>query len=113
MERGMIRQGDILLVPVYEFPAAVENNLRQTYVKRSSDGVIVAAGEVTGHHHRIRTNNVQMYRRNGLLFLKVSNPEGAQLTHEEHETLEVPPGKYRVDHQREYVPAAAPVRVYD
>jgi hypothetical protein len=114
MERGMIRQGDILLVPIDEFPAGVEGNLRRCYVRREKDeGVVVAAGEVTGHHHRIRTDRVQMYRRSGEFFLKVANPKGAQLTHEEHETLDVPPGKYRVDHQREYKPQAAPVRVYD
>lgn len=109
---GMIRQGDILLVPVEEFP--FEGYRRNCYVKRQKDeGIIVAAGEATGHHHRIRTDRVQMYRQTGQFFLDVKNTDGAELTHEEHETLKVPPGKYRIEHQREYQPQAAPVRVYD
>lgn len=111
--RGMIRQGDVLLVPVDSFP--FEGNRRNKYVKREKNGggIIVAAGEATGHHHRIQTDRVQMYRDTGQFFVEVKNPEGAELTHEEHETLEIPPGKYRVDNQREYAAQAAPVRVYD
>ena len=112
MTSGMIRQGDILLVPVDEFPTYLR--LRKHYVKRDKElGVVVAEGEVTGHHHKIATDRVQMYRRGGEFFLKVANPEGAELTHDEHETLKVPEGKYRIEHQREYVPQAAPQRVYD
>lgn len=112
LETGMIRQGDILLVPIHAFP--FEGDLRNHQVSRNRDKeIIVAEGEVTGHHHKIATDRVQRYRQGGQFFLKVANKDGAELEHDEHDTLTIPPGKYRIEHQREYKPQAAPVRVYD
>jgi hypothetical protein len=110
---GLIRQGDILLTPVGALPYYIERDKRTARVKRKKgEGIIVAAGEATGHHHRIRTKSVVMYRDGINRYIRV--PEGgAELTHEEHETLMVPAGVYKVEHQREYQPQAAPVRVYD
>ncbi len=38
---------------------------------------------------------------------------GAVITHEEHAPLDIPGGDYKVVIAREYVPQAAPRRVYD
>lgn len=110
---GLIRQGDILLTPVPALPYRVNENKNRFRVKREKgQGVIVAAGEATGHHHRVRTKNVVMYRDKDARYLKVPKG-GAELTHEEHETLAVPAGVYLIENQREYQPQAAPRRVYD
>lgn len=113
---GLIRQGDILLTPtekplMYNSRRLNPNGARKV-TRKKGDDVIVAAGEVTGHHHRIKTEKVVMYRDGSRLYLKVPNG-GAELTHEEHETLFVPEGWYEIGNQREYQPQAAPVRVYD
>ena len=43
----MIRQGDVLIVPVEEIPATVEA------VERENGCIILAHGEATGHAHKI------------------------------------------------------------
>jgi hypothetical protein len=103
-----IRQGDILLIPVNAVPESAH------FVKRQpGEGIIVAAGEMTGHHHRIRTRGAKMYRMGRAGNAWVCAPKGAVLTHEEHAPLTVPPGNYRVVHQQEYVERARAQRVYD
>lgn len=111
--QGLIRQGDILLTPFKGRISDYRSDYTRFRVKRDKDeGVIIAEGEATGHHHRIRTKGVVLYRDRSNAFLKVPKG-GAELTHEEHETLFIPAGLYRVENQREYAPQAAPVRVYD
>lgn len=115
-----VRQGDILLTLVDDRDTARDVSRSGKKVPRvRGKGLVVAEGEATGHHHLVRTKGVQMIERNGTLYLKV--PEGgADLTHDEHETLHVSKGLHRVTrNQREYEPPKAPhqaprqVRVYD
>lgn len=104
----MIRQGDILLVPVALLPTGAK-----AIRKKKGEDVIVAAGEATGHHHRIVAGQrVREYRQGRRRFLSVPRG-GAKLTHEEHDTLTIPGGKHEIVNQREYAPRQAPVRVYD
>lgn len=92
------RQGDVFIERVEEIP----ENL--TPIKREHGHVILAHGEVTGHFHGIK-NRVAMFYSNeaGERFLDLSKP--CDLTHQEHATITIPPGKYRVIQQREYTPA--------
>lgn len=101
----MYRQGDVLLVPV---DAPLQRDL--TYVRRAKgQGIILAAGEATGHHHRVRERGAREFLgtditgTNGKRFLFVG-PKGATITHEEHDTISVPPGEYEIVQQREYEP---------
>jgi hypothetical protein len=99
MKRLPVRQGDVLLVPVEEVPEGCEP------VGRVGGRVILAEGEVTGHHHAISEADVdlvigEMERR----FLEVG-PQGATLTHDEHAGIAVAPGRYEVLVQVEYTPA--------
>lgn len=111
-----IRQGDILLTQVTDLDelARIRKMLRggEAESRKRGEDVIVAAGEVTGHHHRIKTSGTRMIRRGSFMYVSVPK-KGAELSHEEHETLAIPPGIHKVTNQREYVPAAAPQRVYD
>ena len=110
---GLIRQGDILFVPMEEKLHMLLVNADRDYVRRKpNEGIIVAEGEATGHHHRIRTPGARLYRHGRTVYLTVPKG-GAELTHEEHETITIPQGVYRVDNQREYVASAAPRRVWD
>ena len=97
---NIYRQGDVLVRGVAKIPAnakpAVKDNGR----------VILAYGEVTGHCHAIH-DRVTMFRADEGLgtWLQVAEG-GADLVHEEHATIAIPPGNYQVVIQREYSPEA-------
>lgn len=93
----MYRQGDVLLMQVPELPPSAEET--------SGDGnrIVLAYGEVTGHAHAVATTQARIYADKATRYLHVSD-EGAALVHEEHATILLAPGVYRIVHQREYVP---------
>ena len=105
----MYRQGDILIFPANELP----DNLVK--VQRTKRGIVLAEGEATGHAHCILNRDVELFRQADMdemadRFLRVESE--AQLVHDEHDTLTIPAGLWRVRHQREYAPQA-PVYVAD
>ena len=77
----------------------------------------IAYGEVTGHHHTLKA-------RPGTAQVLVS-PETqeatafrvdqkTELTHQEHKTISIPKGYYRVEFEKEYEPLEqTSTRVYD
>ena len=87
----MIRHGDVQLVPVTEIPKEAGKLNRKE----------LAFGEVTGHAHRVDVGEL-FETKNGELYLKVE--ELSRLSHEEHKTLTVPKGNYRVVIKRQYTP---------
>lgn len=98
MKRLPVRQGDVLLVPIEEMLQGGKP------VARVGGRVILAEGEVTGHHHAISDADValvigEMERR----FLEVGDG-GATLTHDEHAGIALAPGRYEVLIQVEYAP---------
>jgi len=107
----MFRQGDVLIERISKIPSAAS---KQPKSKR----VILAHGEVTGHHHclelsdpadwwktgEIPATNEKPNSLIGEIFLEVKTP--AEITHQEHSTIPLPAGKYRVTRQREYSPEA-------
>jgi hypothetical protein len=104
--RGLIRQGDVLLVPIDDLPA-------NTPVE-ASGRLVLAEGETTGHAHVIDAQRARLVRRRLMhhgqsptLYLVVDGVEAVSLTHEEHNTVEVPPGLYEVRRQKEYEPRRA------
>jgi hypothetical protein len=67
---------------------------------------ILVHGEVTGHSHRLDDpKSAKLYagRAFGELFLEVP-AGGTRVVHEEHGTIELPFGTYRIWRQREYSP---------
>ncbi len=96
----MYRQGDVLIIPVAKLPNGLEP------VKRESGRVILAHGEVTGHAHAIKDKRAALFRDPKLaaIFMHVSGDAPVALEHDEHSTIEVPPGDYQVIRQREYSP---------
>ncbi len=90
----MFRQGDVLLLPVVGLPAGAARQLR-------TGDIILAEGEVTGHAHRIKELQAEVYSGTaGARFLHVK--ETVNLIHEEHGEIAVPPGAYRAVQQREW-----------
>lgn len=100
------RQGDVMIVAVDAIPAGAEVKIDE------KDRVILAYGEVTGHAHAIaRTDSIQKLVKDGIEYLEASDT--VEVKHEEHGTIEVPAGKYRILHQVEHSPIAGLQRVMD
>jgi hypothetical protein len=106
----VIRQGDIMLVPISETPLGAKP------VEAENGRLILARGEATGHHHSVAmTDRVALFREDGSgagLFLFNGGPGAVTLEHQEHSALAIPPGAFEVRRQVEYAPAA-PRRVED
>lgn len=83
------RQGDVVIKEVTEIPK------RMTKVK---NGVILK-GESTGHTHRLIGGDVLTGK--DLMYLLVTKK--GQIVHEEHNTIDLPKGKYMIIRQREYL----------
>lgn len=100
------RQGDVLIVSVANIP---DNALK---LQRAKLGVVLAEGEVTGHAHRIASRHATLYRTElDARYMRVTAP--VALKHEEHKSIEIPPGCYRVTIHTEYRPGALPRQVQD
>lgn len=95
MKNKVYRQGDVLIMPVKNIP----NNLTRT------KKVTLALGEVTGHHHSITNGAVGFAEKDDDLadYFEVTS-NSADLTHQEHDTISLPKGKYRKVIQVEYTP---------
>ena len=97
MKREIVRQGDVLLIPVETLPkGAVENAIK--------GDVILAYGEVTGHAHRIKRDQTEkpsarIFDFGAERYLRIT--ERVALTHEEHSAIFLEAGVYRQAHQFE------------
>lgn len=99
MRKLMIRrQGDVLVMRVGEMPKdCVAQN-------RENGRVILAHGELTGHAHAIKDRGARLLETAAkATYLEITD-EVAHLVHEEHKTVELPKGVYRVVRQTEYSP---------
>ncbi|HKS27108.1 MAG TPA: hypothetical protein VJS44_04785 [Pyrinomonadaceae bacterium] len=99
MKETQFRQGDVLI-------ERVRSNVRSKphkVVPRDNGRVILAYGEVTGHAHAIADAGVEQFElETGERFIVTER--GVSLSHEEHATIQIPGGTYRVTRQREYSP---------
>jgi hypothetical protein len=68
--------------------------------------LVLAYGEATGHAHVIADERAELVTSAEAeeLYLAVYGDEAVALTHDEHDTIAVGPGFYRVVRQREYIP---------
>ena len=98
--QGLIRQGDVLIVPVDHIPSTTEK------VAREGGRLILAHGEVTGHAHAIVEESAELVTAEAAneLYLLVHGLDPVDLVHDEHDTLTIAPGAYKVIRQREYAP---------
>lgn len=98
------RQGDVLLIKAKAIPAAAKP------VPREQGRVILAHGEVTNHCHALHSAAVTFFRPDDMPTGSVGGwlevRETAQLVHEEHSTITLPPGIYRLARQVEEMPDA-------
>jgi hypothetical protein len=93
-----LRQGDVLLIEVKGLPNGAKPLPR-------NGRIVLAYGEVTGHAHAIADEFANLMEAEGKRYLRIDSGERvATLVHEEHATVEIPPGIYEVRQQREYSP---------
>lgn len=86
----MYRQGDILIVKEEKIPERVEK----------LDTNIIAFGELTGHHHKV-DDATQLFGWNNVPQFMIVDGQ-TELTHQEHNTITIPEGTYRIIRQREF-----------
>lgn len=67
--------------------------------KRKADNHL-AEGEVTGHYHDTVGDGVAVFEDGNKVILDA--PHGADVTHQEHKTITLPPGEYDRIIVREY-----------
>jgi hypothetical protein len=97
------RQGDVLIIAVDTIPK------NTTPVARENGRLILAHGEATGHAHAIDDDTCELVTAEGAaeLYLLVHGTDPVELTHDEHDTIVLPPresGGYQIVRQREYAP---------
>jgi len=110
MTTKLYAQGDIILELVEEAAALVP-------LPRDPDGAMVLArGELTGHRHAFYGGGVTLFRDDALardlpptLYIAhvTVSAASAELQHEEHATISLPAGTYRVRRQQEWEPRGA------
>jgi hypothetical protein len=100
--KRIYRQGDVLVAETTTIPEKVKP------VELEEGRLVLAHGEVTGHAHVV-VGDAELFAPDDLRdleerFLRVE--QEAKLVHDEHGTIALPPGDYRVLRQREYTPEA-------
>jgi hypothetical protein len=99
-KRVQYRQGDVLLTKIARLPK------KGTPVERDNGRIILAYGEVTGHAHELKSKSAQLLtidlNEGPATYLTLD--EIAPLVHEEHGTILVEKGTYKVTKQVEYTP---------
>ncbi len=104
MERKPLQQGDVLINPIYD--TTLLQNLKK--VEKKPRGFVLAEGETTGHAHVI-DEDVELYEDdNGDLYLRAL--KDAAVVHEEHATIEIPPGWYEIGIVQEVDPFTEQIR---
>jgi len=113
----MYRQGDVLIERIGEIPN-----------RKSTTETLLIRGEGRNHGHFIRGEQVEIYlsgdeeqqAKGSIVTHYLDVKEEATLDHllidsgqftSEHETIKVPPGKYKVIRQREYNPYTRAIRM--
>ena len=90
----MIRQGDCMLIPVDSIPKSAKAT------KPRENRHILLEGEATGHRHSVAAPDVEMFERDGTIYLKVLTE--TPLEHQEHAPIVLGLGNYVMRRQREY-----------
>ena len=103
-EKLTYQHGDVLCFRLEAMPKGLKSVPPKTHRH------VLAEGEVTGHAHVIcDLEHCDLYAgENEALYLEVRS--AVNLTHEEHKTLTIEPGAYRIGRVREVDPFAEEIR---
>lgn len=99
-EMAIYRQGDVLIMSVETTPS------QAVQIALENGRIILAHGEVTGHAHVVVGDaELLTTAESADRWLKIGSG-GATVVHEEHGSIALAEGIYRVRRQREYTPEA-------
>jgi len=91
----MIQQGDVIIESVDGIPGDCKPG------KLNQGQIVLAEGETTGHAHRIaEVAGVVFKEKDGMFYLE--NRNELKVNHEEHKTVFIPPGTWRIRKVQEY-----------
>ena len=117
MNQNQFRQGDLIIEQVDVVPSDAVS------VVPVAGRYVLAEGEATGHAHTIEASDVELYERNGVMYLRVLGADEtvreaarksvAELLHQEHAAHTLAPGTYRIRRQIVEDAAHAPRQVAD
>ena len=93
MKKQTFRHGDLPIHPVSEKEVKGE-------VVKHNGSFVLALGEQTGHKHVITCERMTIRQDAHGYYLSLDSE--ATLTHEEHQTITLPPGIYFQGHEREH-----------
>lgn len=99
----MYIQGDVYLIEAEKIPKNAEK------VSARNNRYILAEGKATNHAHAIVDMELEVYEKEGTLYIKASSP--FKVVHEEHKPITVEPGIWMVGRQREYDPFLEETRI--
>lgn len=85
-----IRHGDVILEKVNDIPKGKKKEVKS---------IVLAEGEVTGHKHILSGEQILVTENKDSRFIETLSD--TKLVHEEHNTLDIPKGQYKVYIQRE------------
>lgn len=104
MNKNQFQQGDVL------FEKIDNDNFDKKLLTAKRRGWILQDGEITGHQHRIEEKNKAIvyeyyddYLEENCLLLKIFK-KNTEVKHEEHKSLFLDKGTYRVSRVNEYDP---------
>ena len=96
--KTIMAQGDLLFISVDNIPDSLSQLVRQ-----NGSNLVLAEGEITGNAHTIKNQNIQAWKGDkNSVWLNVEEAL-AEVEHQEHDSVELPRGKYKVIRQHEYV----------
>lgn len=88
------RQGDILIKQIDKLP----ENLK---IVNKENQFVLAEGEQTGHKHLLVADKLEVLQdEKGRYYFQLK--DNATITHEEHKTITILPGIYKVGNEQEY-----------
>ena len=87
--KELIQQGDTLYFPVEAVPTNLEKQTNN----------VIQEGEATGHAHRLTEGEIFVEPTTKTKYLRLVN--AAEVRHEEHAPVYLPPGDYRIGIIRE------------
>ena len=94
-----LAQGDILFLRVDGIPDAAKA------VAPVGNRFVLAEGEATGHAHTVPARGtalMEVPNEGGVTYLTVENLTCVEVSHQEHASVKLDPGTWKVIRQREY-----------
>lgn len=86
-----IQQGDVLIQRCV---------LPKDAIVQSKNSIILAHGETTGHFHGIDCDGAELLEHAGSRYMRL--PTSATLKHQEHKSISIPAGTYKIGIVQEY-----------